>query len=603
MINITQSPPQNNPAVGPNVWVLSGLVGANRYVLSIEIGASIVGDVLLPGTLVATFKQTPNPSGVGIFSIGEVLQSYLGDGDLSYPIEETYLGPTPGAAILYRIRYGFEIGDQITYEGYSPFKVVFNGYKEQWDVNWPESAKFVKNLVALPDPCEDTYALPSPNRFLRELYNLNNEVQTAPVNINDWHTISWLNYGGQVFNQEPFGGNAEVISNLDKSPTYVKYEFFSNADLTGPIGESIVPLTTANGFPIRPESYTDEWNITNPLLVGTLGSGPRNLQEAGIWPADIVKSYKISLWSGECPAPTAPPQPTPEPTPTPEPLPFIMEIDTRITGAGTFTNTSTFMLSTGGGVGGYNYTVNWGDGIIENVTSFQSQIHTYATPGIYDISILGTFPRIFFNNTNDRNKLLKVKQWGDIQWLDFRSAFWGCNNLQITATDAPNLSYLGGEASDSNQTFNSAFRNCDNPNFATAHNFNVWNMTLATGTGFMFMDSTFNRPINNWNMRNVKEMSFMFANNTAFNQNISSWDTSSTTGMGAMFRNASAFNQNIGTWNTSNVLGMNVMFENAIAFNQNLSSWCVEQIPNPPSGFDTGATAWVLPRPNWGAPC
>ena len=37
--------------------------------------------------------------------------------------------------------------------------------------------------------------------------------------------------------------------------------------------------------------------------------------------------------------------------------------------------------------------------------------------------------------------------------------------------------------------------------------------------------------------------------------------------------------------------------------NQDLSPWCVSQIPSPPNSFDTGAVAWVLPRPNWGAPC
>jgi hypothetical protein len=48
---------------------------------------------------------------------------------------------------------------------------------------------------------------------------------------------------------------------------------------------------------------------------------------------------------------------------------------------------------------------------------------------------------------------------------------------------------------------------------------------------------------------------------------------------------------------------MTNMFNTATSFNQNLSPWCVTLIPSLPSGFDTGATSWVLSRPNWGAVC
>jgi len=628
MINITQAPPQTNPAVGPNVWVLSGLVGANRYVLAVEIGATIVDGVLVPGTLVATFKQTPNPAGVGIFSIGDVLQSYLGDNTLAYPVEETSLGTTPGAAVLYRIRYGFEIGDQVTFEGYSPFKVVFNGYKEQWDVAWPEGPEFIKNLEELADPCEGTYALPSPNLFLRDLYNLNAGVQTANVSLTDWHTISWLNYGGQVFDQLPYGGGAEVISNYDKSPTYVKYEFFSNADLTGPIDESIVPLTAVNGFPIRPQSYSNEWNITNPLLVGTLGSGPLNLQESGIWPNGVVKSYKISLWSGECP----PPQGS-----------FIMEANLNLTVVGS--NNFTFTIPTVGS--GYDFTVDWGDGTVETYSGTPGDIdHVYAVRDLYDIRITGDFPRIRFASKLVRNKLTKIKQWGDIQWTSFESAFTGCTQLQITATDAPDLSGVTNMAS--------AFQDCSNANFATAHDFNAWNTSTVTdmnrlfsgatsfnkyigdwdtsnntdmtfmfnGTPFnqdiggwdtssvtsmraTFISSAFNQDISSWDTSSVTDMDQLFELNTAFNQNIGSWDTSSVTTMFYMFRNASAFNQDIGSWDTSLVTDMVAMFENAVLFNQDLSGWCVELIASEPSQFDNNTPAWnkTARQPLWGVAC
>ena len=67
MATITQQPNEFNLAVGPNIWVIGTLGTANRFVLGVEID----------GSLVATFKQTPNPAGVGIFDINQILQSYL----------------------------------------------------------------------------------------------------------------------------------------------------------------------------------------------------------------------------------------------------------------------------------------------------------------------------------------------------------------------------------------------------------------------------------------------------------------------------------------------------------------------------------------------
>jgi surface protein len=257
-------------------------------------------------------------------------------------------------------------------------------------------------------------------------------------------------------------------------------------------------------------------------------------------------------------------------------VPFIMEVNTGITGGGTVTNTDQFRLPTFGS--GYNFEINWGDGINETYSGSPGNItHTYPSIGIYDVSITGLFPRIRFDGGGDRNKLSKIKQWGTIQWITFERAYRGCNNLEITAEDVPNLSNV--------TNMNIAFLECNNINNSITN-------------------------FNNWSMSNVITMTNMFQN-SSFNQDIGNWDVSNVTSMVSMFQN-SPFNQDIGNWDVSNVTGfisslqpggMVSMFRDATSFNQDLSGWCVEQITSRPSNFDTGATSWVLPKPNWGAPC
>src|SRR5690606_33844560 len=91
---------------------------------------------------------------------------------------------------------------------------------------------------------------------------------------------------------------------------------------------------------------------------------------------------------------------------------------------------------------GYNYTVDFGDGIIQTNVSGNSS-HTYDTAGTYTVTIFGDFPRIFFNyDIINAPKIISVEQWGDIEWLSMQSAFYGCENLVINAIDMPNLSQV-----------------------------------------------------------------------------------------------------------------------------------------------------------------
>ena len=80
----------------------------------------------------------------------------------------------------------------------------------------------------------------------------------------------------------------------------------------------------------------------------------------------------------------------------------------------------------------YNFSVDWGDGNTD--TNLTGNItHTYALPGIYTVSISGTFPAIYFNNTGDRRKITSILSWGNIPWQSMENAFYGCDNLNFDA--------------------------------------------------------------------------------------------------------------------------------------------------------------------------
>ncbi len=143
----------------------------------------------------------------------------------------------------------------------------------------------------------------------------------------------------------------------------------------------------------------------------------------------------------------------------------------------------------------YNYNVDCNnDGLDDASALANSYICNYTAPGTYTIRIKdntgrGTgFPRIFFNNGGDSQKLLTIEQWGTGKWTSMTNAFAGCSNLAGQATDNPDLS------------------------------------GVVSMRGMFMSASAFNQDVGSWNTANVTDMSYMFGDASAFNRNIGSWN-------------------------------------------------------------------------------
>ena len=275
---------------------------------------------------------------------------------------------------------------------------------------------------------------------------------------------------------------------------------------------------------------------------------------------------------------------------------------------------------------GTNYTLYWED-VDQTTTNGILNISTPWSPYYLPVPSGTTKVRIkiykgvgaitgFLNPWNtDSKRLIAVEQWGTNVWTNLEQAFKDYSNMDVTATDIPNLSAC--------QKVSNMFENCTslvNGNGsisgwqtanvtnmrgmfygATAFNqpLNNWNTQSVTDMDYMFAGAAaFNQPLNNWNTQSVTDMSGMFSGAAAFNQPLNNWNTQSVTNMSSMFAGAAAFNQPLNDWKTQNVIYMNGMFSRATTFNQALNNWNTQNVTNMGYMFQD-ATAFNQPIGNW----
>jgi len=87
--------------------------------------------------------------------------------------------------------------------------------------------------------------------------------------------------------------------------------------------------------------------------------------------------------------------------------------------------------------------------------------------------------------------------------------------------------------------------------------------------------SSFNQPLDNWDLNNVRVTISMFENCTSFNQSLNKWNVSNIRSMNRMFYQCTSFNQPLDKWDVSETKRMNRIFYGCKNFNQSLENWDV----------------------------
>jgi len=417
--------------------------------------------------------------------------------------------------------------------------------------------------------------------------NLSDLADVALTDVQNGQTLKYLN-GNWVNSPDISGGVNQKLTSIDGSITVTEvsggYDISSNVIAGDVLCDGVNSSFQINHRPIDiradfPFVSLDSSSIILPHRVYDRTESKFNVEFSGVPSATSKILWHIHTFTSAF-------------------IPMRLTVDTTKTSSGS-TASDHFKLPLSAS-GSYNFTVDWGDGQVSTITSWNAAAadHTYAASGVYTVSILGECTIWSFNNTGDRLKVLNVMQWGNA--VTTALDFYGCTNLtDISAIDSP-----------ASRSLANLFRGCTGLNvdlshwdvskvtnmygmfqLATAFNngantdvnpitgrtgIDGWDVGNVTSMGDMFNGaSTFNRPTGNWNVGKVTNMVSMFKQ-SPFNQYIGDWNTVSVTNMGYMF-NDCPFNQYIGDWNVSNCTGFQGFLSNVgvSTFNQDLSKWNV----------------------------
>jgi hypothetical protein len=166
-------------------------------------------------------------------------------------------------------------------------------------------------------------------------------------------------------------------------------------------------------------------------------------------------------------------------------------------------------------------------------------------------------------------RLKTVSSWGKTPWQQMDFMFQNCTNLEINATDIPDIRAV--------ESLHGMFRGC--VSLQKIPLINKWDVSHIQDLSY-FLDSAivFNDTLSDWNTSAVQRMEGVFKNAASFNNDVSQWNTGNVSTFESMFDGALSFNQPLFAWNMSNAKTMKKMFRKAHAFNQKVETWSLDSI-------------------------
>ena len=240
------------------------------------------------------------------------------------------------------------------------------------------------------------------------------------------------------------------------------------------------------------------------------------------------------------------------------------------------------------GSSAYSFEADWGDGTTTGLLESADgslldplMVHTYADPGVYNITISGSaFPYFNLYSSLDaatKTQLTNIVQWGSFNWESFAGTLRGCTALtNVGSGNSPILTLT--------TSLESMFEGCtaitDWSNLAT------WNTASVTSLEDMFGNSSFDDTavtyISEWNVASVTSLYKLFANTLITTIDLSSWNVSSVTDMSYLFEGSALLaTANLNGWDVSNVTNMNFMFSaTAIGTVTGIENWQISQVNN-----------------------
>ena len=271
-ISVTQEPNVWNLAYAKNVFTLSGLDTINdpagtavKYALSVNIidgGASES----------TVFQQPANPAGVAHFDVSKILQSYL---STKFVEETEFASETIGETFSYFVKFGYvlDTGVVVDNQQIPARKRVINGYDTWRTLNWDDS-QFNPEATIL--ACESTTG--STVRWPSKDFLTNYPNDSYPLRNSQYHTLSFFNGLKNIDDGTNWDGTSA-------HPAYAVFKFYTSNDSL--IQTSIYSIDETTG--LGPRTTFDSNTLgtfTDDMRVGTIGAGPQNLKDAGIWPSN-----------------------------------------------------------------------------------------------------------------------------------------------------------------------------------------------------------------------------------------------------------------------------------------------------------------------------